>query len=308
MITASIDIGTNTVLLLVAEIRDGTIRSVVEKQRVPRLGKGVDESKTLHPESMRRVLSVLNEYREFLEENYPEAVKNTMVTATSAVRDASNRLTFMDQVENETGWRIKLLSGTDEAETTYIGALSVLEDRSGKGNLILDIGGGSTELAFGRGYQLERAVSVDMGSVRFTERFFLSDPPDSMQIERARTEIRNLLKDQAKPATEFDLIGVAGTITSIAAIEIGLDTYEIEKLNGYVLTREVIESFIQKFSSLTSNRIEDTYPVFLKGRGEVILAGLLILIEVLAYYDKDIIITSTGGIRHGMMIKHSLNN
>lgn len=305
MISASVDIGTNTVLLLVAEIEDGKINPLEEKQRIPRLGKGVDKAKNLHPESIRRVLANLKEYKNFLDEKYPEVAHQTIVTATSAVRDASNRDEFIGAVLSETSWKIRLLSGQEEAQTTYRGALSVLEDRSDKANLILDIGGGSTELAFGRGYELEHAISIDMGSVRFTERFLENDPPKDEQIRQMVTEIRRLLSDQRKPKEQFDLIGVAGTITSIAAIDLGLDDYDVDKLNGFSLKKEAAEKFIGEFSKLTSQKIEQKYPRFLKGRGEVVLAGIMILKEVMDWCGKDSIITSTGGIRYGILMSHS---
>lgn len=302
MISASIDIGTNTVLLLVAEIRDGKIYPLEEKQRIPRLGKGVDKAKNLHPDSIQRVLNYLKEYKNYLDDNYPGVSSQTIVAATSAVRDASNRDDFMEAVEKETGWKIRLLSGSEEAETTYKGALSVLEDRSEKGNLILDIGGGSSELAFGKGYDLKSAVSIDMGSVRFTERFFENDPPTSQQIHQAQSEIRSLLTDQEIPAGEFDLIGVAGTITSIAGIELGLDDYDVDRLNQFPLKKIAVEKFIEEFSKTSSKEIEKKYPRFLKGRGEVVLAGILILNEVMQWCGRDSIITSTGGIRHGILL------
>lgn len=304
MIRASIDIGTNTVLLLVAELKEGKIYPLEEKQRIPRLGKGVDKEKNLQADSIQRVLNNLKEYKNFLDEKYPDVSPKTVVTATSAVRDASNRVDFIHAVKKVTAWDVRLLSGPEEAETTYRGALSVLEERSDKANLVLDIGGGSTELAFGSGYKLKRAVSIDMGSVRFTERFFENDPPNNGQMNRAESEIRKLLSDQRKPEGEFDLIGVAGTITSIAAIELGLTDYEVNKLNGFSMNKKAVDQFIEEFSKISSQEIEVKYPRFLKGRGEVVLAGMLILKKVMEWCGKDSIITSTGGIRHGILLNH----
>ncbi|MDZ7719460.1 MAG: Ppx/GppA phosphatase family protein [Balneolaceae bacterium] len=305
MISASIDIGTNTVLLLVAEIEKGNIFPLVEKQRIPRLGKGVDKEKNLHPKSIQRVLDYLLEFKTFLEDNYPDIADNTIVTATSAVRDASNRMEFQKLVKQKTGWSIQILSGSEEAEITYKGALSVLTDRTNKSNLILDIGGGSTELAFGNGLELKNAVSMNMGSVRFTERFFDNNPPNQEQILKAVFEIRRLLKDQNKPDGEFDLIGVAGTVTAIAAIDLDLKDYKVDRLNGYHLKRSSVERFIDEFSNKTWQETEEKYPRFLKGRGEVVLAGILILREAMDWCGKDSIITSTGGIRHGILISKS---
>lgn len=302
MICASIDIGTNTVLLLVAEINNGNIFPLIEKQRIPRLGKGVDKAKNLHPDSIQRVLENLLEYKQFLEKNYPGVASNTIVTATSAVRDASNRKEFLQLVKQRTGWNVHLLSGSEEAETTYMGALSVLEDRADKSNLILDIGGGSTELAFGNGYELDSAVSIDMGSVRFTERFFKDNPPSKGQISKTEKEIRCLLNSQQVPEGKFDLIGVAGTITSIAAIELELKDYDVDRLNGYHLEKSTVNRFIEKFSKTKWQEIENKYPLFLKGRGEVVLAGILILREVMEWCGRGSAITSTGGIRHGILL------
>lgn len=302
MLSASIDIGTNTVLLLVAEVKDGKIYPIEEKQRIPRLGKGVDKEKNLHPESVQRVLEHLQEYKQYLDQHYPEVTSKTIVTATSAVRDASNRSEFLQLVQQKTGWNIRLLSGIEEAQTTYKGALSVLEDRSEKSNLILDIGGGSTELAFGTGLELKDAVSVDMGSVRFTERFFNDNPASEDQITRARSEIRRLLRSQIKPDGKFDLIGVAGTITAIAAIDLDLQDYDTDTLNGYHLDRSTVVKLIDEFSQKRWQKIEEDYPIFLKGRGEVVLAGILILREVMDWCSRESIVTSTGGIRHGILL------
>ncbi|MCG2589828.1 Ppx/GppA phosphatase family protein [Rhodohalobacter sulfatireducens] len=302
MKSASIDIGTNTALLLVAELKDGKLKPIVEKQRIPRLGRGVDKSRNLSPESMKRVLDNLLEYKEFLDENYPGVASRAIVTATSAVRDASNRSEFLDLVKQKTGWEIRLLSGKDEAETTYMGALSVLEGYSDQANLILDIGGGSSELAFGKGYELENAVSIDMGSVRFTERFFNANPPTSLQVSKAVEEVRHLLKLQQVPDGNFELIGVAGTITSIAAIELQLTEYDVDTLNGFHLKKALVNRFIDEFSKTKWENIEKKYSRFLKGRGEVVLAGILILREVMDWSNKSSIVTSTGGIRHGVLL------
>lgn len=302
MIRASIDIGTNSVLLLVAEVKPGKIDPIVEKQQIPRLGKGVDRDKSLSFESRKRVLSVLQDYKEFLENNYPDIVRDTVVTATSAVRDASNRQQFLDDIANETGWRVRLLSGDEEAKVTFNGALSTLKTDRDKEYAVLDIGGGSTEITVGKPGKLISFRSVDMGSVRFSERFLQSDPPDPVQIQKAKKEIKNLLSSETKPENEFIPVGVAGTVTSLAAIALGLRSYHPENLNGFILRKNRIGEFIAEFSSCRSDVIEKTYPLFLKGRGDIILAGVLILNEFLTWCQKDEIIVSTGGIRHGIVL------
>jgi exopolyphosphatase/guanosine-5'-triphosphate,3'-diphosphate pyrophosphatase len=297
---ASIDIGTNSVLLLVANIRDGGIEVLEEKQAVPRLGKGVDVDKNLHPDSCDRVIKVLKSYKAHLLEYYPSISKDVVVTATSAVRDSSNRAEFINRIYQETGWQVELLSGEEEAQTTYTGAISVLKDQS-KNFVVLDIGGGSTEIAFGKQLELNSGISVDMGSVRFSERYLKSDPPEKKELENLRIEVNSLLKAENLNLKNYRLVGVAGTVTSIAAIELGLDHYEASRINGYLLKKKSIEAFIDEFSKINSDKIEQKYSPFLSGRGDVITGGLVILDEFMNQFNFDELIVSTGGIRHGIL-------
>ena len=299
---ASIDIGTNSVLLLVANIRDGGIEVLEEKQAVPRLGKGVDADKNLHPDSCDRVVEVLRNYKAHLVENYPQVANDVVVTATSAVRDSSNREEFLNQIYQETGWRVQLLTGEEEAQTTYTGAISVLKDQS-ENFVVLDIGGGSTEIALGKQLQLSSGISVDMGSVRFSERYLKSNPPIKEELETLRIEVKSLLKTKSFNLKNYQLVGVAGTVTSIAAIELGLDYYDASKINGYILKKESVENFVKEFSKMSSTEIENSYSPFLTGRGDVITGGLIILHEFMNHFNFDDLVVSTGGIRHGILKK-----
>lgn len=303
MRVASIDIGTNSVLLLVAEHVDGKLNVIEELLEVPRLGKGVDKDKSLHPDSQERVLKVLKTYKKHLVQNYP-LVKSPVVTATSAVRDASNRNEFLNKIKNETGWEVVLLSGMMEAETTFKGALSVLNTEQFSGSsAVLDIGGGSTEIAIGKDGVLDKSISLDMGSVRFSERFLTSDPPTGEQIESTEIEIQRLLnKVEFDKENILNAMGVAGTVTSIAAIELGLKNYDPDRINGYQLHVDIVDQYIQSFSRMKSSDIEEKFPVFLQNRGDVILAGLLILREFLKWVSQENIVVSTGGIRHGILL------
>lgn len=303
MIRASIDIGTNSVLLLVADVTDSSIDVLYEEQHVPRLGKNVDKDRSLHFDSQQRVILVLKTFKNKLAEDFPVFKSTPVVTATSAVRDASNRDEFLGNVERELGWEIKILSGDEEAETTYAGALSVLSPDDISRPVIIDIGGGSTEFAAGENLQFKTGISLNIGSVRFTERYFHHDPPLSEEIRSARKAIEEEIHNLGDVFKSGALIGVAGTVTSIAAIEMGLDGYISDKLNGYRLKKRTIEQFIHEFSETKSEIIEKKYPPFLTGRGEVILAGILILDEFMKMTERDELIISTGGIRHGILLK-----
>lgn len=305
MIAASIDIGSNTVLLLVAEVQEGKLHILQEEQRAPRLGKGVDESKNLHPDSVERVLKVLKEYRTLLDQKYQE-VSKIIVTATSAVRDAGNRQEFINLVERETGFQISVLSGLQEAEYTYKGAISTLEGENQ--SAVIDIGGGSTEIAVGRNNTLLDSYSFDMGSVRFTERYLLHDPPSHNEIQNCRESVQNMLQerpfnfDHVKKGEDLVLVGVAGTATSLAFMDLQLQTFNPEAINGYEISRNSLKNRIEQLSSMKIDQIRKKYPVVMEGRADIIVGGLLILEGFMTYYSFQKLKVSTGGIRHGSII------
>jgi len=304
MIRSSIDIGTNTVLLLVADVEGTNLTVLLEEQRIPRLGRGVDSDGKLSEKAQLRVLTVLKEYKEILERKFPGTADKTVVTATSAVRDAANRSEFIRDIDRHTGWTVQLLSGDEEAQTTFFGALSVLDlVEPGTSATVLDIGGGSTEFATGTGRQLSAWSSLDMGSVRFSERFLRDDPPSGSQLRAARSKVREMISTLDPSHLDSDqLIGVAGTVTSVAAIGLGLRSYDTKQLNGSRLSLADLDETIGEFTSMTSGEVESTYPVFLKGRGDVITGGLIILSEVMNVRQSNSIIVSTGGIRHGILL------
>lgn len=300
---AAIDIGTNTVLLLVAEEQEDGLQIIHEEQRMPRLGKGVDADKTLDPESMERVINSLKEYKAILESDFKD-VSKVIVTATSAVRDAANRDEFLTLVDTQTGFKVQLLSGEEEAEYTYRGALTVIEEELDGDVFVLDIGGGSTEIALGRNGKLVDSYSFDMGCVRFTERFLLEDPPFQEQLHQCREAVKYLLDSKKfKNKRKVQAIGVAGTLTSLAAIDLQIDEYDPEHMNGHVIVSEKLRKGIEIFSLHTHKQLLELSPKVLKGREDIFLAGLLILEVFLDYFDLDEIRVSTGGIRHGALLQ-----
>lgn len=298
---ASIDIGSNTVLLLVGQVEKGNVSVVKEKQRAPRLGKGVDEKKNLDSNSMQRVLEVLKEYQAIIHNQYGK-VEHIKVVATSAVRDANNRREFVDEVKKQTGLNVQILSGLEEAKLTYKGARSVLPNTD-SASAVIDIGGGSTEIAWGKGDALRGYFSFDIGSVRFTERYLKSDPPTVKQITDCKDAVRITLQHHKLDISDdCRLIGVAGTVTSLALIVEGLQNYKASAINGEILTIDDISSSIKRFSKMTSAELLEHHPIILKGRADVFLAGLLILEGFMNYYHLAELTVSTGGIRHGAIL------
>jgi exopolyphosphatase/guanosine-5'-triphosphate,3'-diphosphate pyrophosphatase len=304
-VRSAIDIGTNTVLLLVAEQCEQTLTPIYEAQEIPRLGRGVDSNKTLSEDSIDRVMNALMKYKTILETSYPNC-EPPIVTATSAVRDASNRNEFITKVKKELGFDIRLLSGNDEAEWTFAGALSVLPSNIESPVCVLDIGGGSTELAYGKGTYLLKRNSFDMGSVRYTERFLKETPISTKTI----TETCEYIKSEFRANTEiasineqFIGIGVAGTVSTLAFLEHGFSEYDAKSLNGLQLSLSFVDQKIQEWSKMNSDDLEKCYPVVLKGRADIILAGLLILKSFMNYFQLNELLVSTGGIRHGALLK-----
>lgn len=300
---AAIDIGTNTVLLLVAEVQNGKIKNIHEEHRVPRLGKGVDADKNINEAATGRVITALSAFKTILDKDFPE-VNSPTVTATSAVRDAANRDEFIQKVKEETGYEIRLLSGMEEAEWTAAGALSVLPSLEKKEILILDIGGGSTEVAYLKDGEVADGHSFDMGSVRFTERFIGGNPPAQDELAACRKEIERMFKNrlfqvEGKPIA----VGVAGTLTTLAGILMKLDAYEPDTLNGCSISLEQIRDLIDAFKVNPYEEMLAKYPVYLKGREDIFMAGMLILEGFLTHFDLKNIKVSTGGIRHGAILK-----
>lgn len=303
---ASIDIGTNTVLLLVGELRQGKLHIIDEAHRAPRLGQGVDEAQKLTSEAMDRVIEVLAEYKKYVEQYHP-AVDNIHVTATSAVRDAQNRSVFLQKIKEDTGLEVEVLNGLEEARFTFVGALSVLEkDFSSQKKVIIDIGGGSTEIAIGREEKVLDSYSFDMGCVRFTERYLKNDPLSAKQIEHCRAAIDAMLNTyEFEIEKNTRLIGVAGTVTSLAFIDRGMKEYNPSLLNGYVIPMNKLNKYITLFSRIKSGELKERYPKVMEKRADIFRAGLFILERFMERYSFQKLRVSTGGIRHGAVCLYS---
>jgi len=302
---SAIDIGTNTVLLLVAEQEKNQLIPIFEAQEIPRLGRDVDSNKTLSDSSINRVMDALKKYSSIIGTSYPHC-EPPIVTATSAVRDASNRSEFITKVKQELGFDIRLLSGNDEAEWTFAGALSVLPNKIESPVCVLDIGGGSTELAYGQGTNLLKLHSFDMGSVRYTERFLKETPISESTIKQTCDYIQSEFRANSEFSSIKDLfvgIGVAGTVSTLAFLEHGFSSYDAKVLNGLQLSLAFVDQKILDWSIMAADDLEKMYPLILKGRADIILAGLLILKSFMNFYNLNELLVSTGGIRHGALLK-----
>jgi len=283
-----VDLGTNSTRLLVADVDDGRVDEVARRTVITRLGEGVDKRRKLLPLPLARTRSVLADYRRELEELGAE---RTLAVATSAVRDAENGEAFLGEVEWSYAFTTQLLTGEDEAELTLRG-VSVGRELD-EGTLVLDIGGGSTELI-----TAESRTSLDLGSVRLTERHLRSDPPAREELDAAAEAVRRLLPDLEPNAA----IGVAGTITSLAALDLGLDEYDRHRVHGHRLTADAVERQVERLASLPL-RDRRELPALQPERAPVIVAGAVIVREVLARYRLGGLEVSERDILHGAALE-----
>jgi exopolyphosphatase/guanosine-5'-triphosphate,3'-diphosphate pyrophosphatase len=274
VIVAAIDQGTNTTRLLVADVEDGELRELRRETRITRLGEGVDGRGRLLPVPIARVRNVLTDYRRAAEELGAE---RTLLVATSAVRDAENGEAFLGEIEWSYGFVTRLLSGGEEAELMRRG-LGAVE----RGTLLVDIGGGSTELVLG-----DVDVSLPMGSVRFTERH----GEDVPALEAAA---RALLPELAPQAA----VGVAGTITTLAALDLGLPEYDRTRVDGHFLSRDGARAQLERLAALPLDE-RRRVPALEPERAPVIVAGAAILVAILDRYGLDGIRASERGLLHG---------
>jgi exopolyphosphatase / guanosine-5'-triphosphate,3'-diphosphate pyrophosphatase len=297
---AVIDIGTNTVLLLVAEIdSSGRIKPLEYQQRVPRLGRGVDERKILQRESMERVVGILSEYRSVMSRYQIESVA---VCGTSAVRDAANREEFAALIRRETGFELEVLTGEDEALWTYRGAISGLHGITNA--TVIDIGGGSTEITTGSAREILAKTSLNIGSVRLTERLLHHDPPLSSEVDAIRDLVTSSLASVPSSfrANPGQVVGVAGTATTLALLAQERGTFDVQAVSGYVLSRTACSALAARLQQLSSGEIL-RMAEYMEGRNDIILAGAIILEEVMRFLGADEIVVSERGVRYGIAIR-----
>lgn len=304
MIISSIDVGTNTVLLLIAEVdTHGTIHPLEHQQRFPRLGRKVDSGLVIDIPAFDRVAWILKEYQNLSKQFH--AVK-IIAGATSAVRDATNKDEFLSYIHKETGIDVELISGEEEALLTYKGAVSGFHSSSVFA--VLDIGGGSTEFSYPEpgshngGTKLNR-YSLQIGAVRLTERFFKHNPPHPAEIESAKELIIEELAQIRNPGFhETTLVGVAGSVTTLACLEQNLREFQVDKVSGFTLSTERIAFWNSRLQSMNADEIRSLSSAT-EGRSDILTAGVLILGEVMKHFRFPGILVSERGLRYGMTLR-----
>jgi exopolyphosphatase/guanosine-5'-triphosphate,3'-diphosphate pyrophosphatase len=266
--------------------------------RITRLGQGVDEARRLRPDAISRTLDVLREYRGELDEL---DVERARATATSAARDAANRADFFGAAADVLGFEPELIPGDEEARLSFLGATAELDEPAPY--LVVDIGGGSTEFVVGT-REPEGLVSIDTGSVRLTEQFLTSDPPAPEELSAAQSVVRDHLADVERevPAVReaATLVGLAGTITTVAAIELGLPEYDRDKIHHFRLTKAAAEDVFRTLATETVAERRHN-PGLDPGRADVIVGGSIVLVTIMRVFGFDEMLVSEADILDGIV-------
>jgi exopolyphosphatase/guanosine-5'-triphosphate,3'-diphosphate pyrophosphatase len=300
---ATIDVGTNTVLLLVAERRGGTLVPILERAEITRLGRGVDATGRLDPAAIEETVAALAGYARDARRLGAEVVA---CVATSAARDASNGAAFFAAAQGAAGLTPEIIPGDEEARLVWTSAWRDF-GRAGEPLAVLDVGGGSTELSFGEGPSPRGRASLQVGAVRLTERHVRGDPPSGAELEA----LRAAAQEAVRPFAEMEgrvpgrggggrLVGVAGTVTTLAAVLQALPAYDAEKVHGAPLSLAEIDGLTTRLAALTV-RARAALPGMEPKRADVILAGGVIVAEAMRATGFETLTVSDRGVRWGLL-------
>lgn len=297
---ASIDIGTNTVLMVIAEISDnGKYKIIRQEYEVARLGEGVDNNKFINDNAVLRAEKIFIRFREICDEY---GTNKIVACGTSALRDAQNRAEVVKRISDASGINIEIISGDEEAYLSYLGAV----DSDGT-NMLIDIGGGSTEFIIGRGDSILFKKSLDIGAVRMTERFFTSQPPKYNEINNMTNYIKEYILSEILNSIDLSIVNNfyadAGTATTIATTANNLKDYEVDKIDGYILKKSTLDNVFDLYSKSNSMDIVSKYGVHPR-RADLISAGTLILKTSFELFDIKEVTISSKGLRFGFLIKN----
>lgn len=303
---AALDLGSNTFLNLIIDVHSDDKKNIylgktyTDEVQVVRLGQGLDKSKLFHPDALLRAKNCLELFSKTIRTHQPDKI---LAMATSAARDAKNKEDFF-KIAKSINIPLEIISGESEAQITYQGATSGLNLTTPKKLLVLDIGGGSTEFIAGEGDKLIFGKSLDIGCVRLTERFITAQPTPEKEIEDLVNHIEHELEQLVSENLAFqqkpnEIVAVAGTPTSLAAAELGY--FDVSKIDNYQLTLARLESWLLRLKNSTvAEKINMGIP---EGRADVILVGVIILIQTLKVFGLNQICVSTRGVRYGVALE-----
>ncbi len=293
---ASIDIGTNTILLLVARVDRERLEPLFDTETIVRLGEGVHKIGFLSSEAMERGLRTLTQY---LERCQKLGVENIFAVGTSALREASNSDQFLKMIRERLNLSIEIISGEEEARLSYLAVSRDFKELK-ESTLVIDVGGGSTEFIEGKNGHIVQSISLPLGAVRLTEQFLLSDPVREEEWKKMEERIGELLVRIPHPPVSFSMVAVGGTATTLASVDLGLKEFLPEKIHRFALQQEALRNQLHLFRSKT---IDDRkkIPGLSPSRADVILAGGAILYMAMKELKCPSVLISCHGLRYGLL-------
>jgi exopolyphosphatase / guanosine-5'-triphosphate,3'-diphosphate pyrophosphatase len=302
---AAIDCGTNSIRLLIADVADGGLRDVTRRMEIVRLGQGVDRTGRFADDALQRTFVALDDYATAIRAAKADRVR---MVATSATRDAANRDISVDSVRARLGVGPDVVSGDEEAQLSFTGATAELTTSSWPAPyLVCDIGGGSTEFVVGGAEGVDAARSVDIGCVRMTERHLHDDPPSAAQVQAATADIDAAIADADAVVgvrSARTLVGLAGSVTTVAALALGLPSYDAERIHHSRISAADVHAVAESLLGATHEQ-RAALPVMHPGRVDVIGAGALVLDRIMAYGKFDAVVVSEHDILDGIALSLS---
>ncbi len=301
MTIASIDIGTNTVLLLIARVnsKNGKIIPIRNEYRMPRIGQGTKNSGSIDSKKIKLLFNVLVDYHELIKQANCDKV---ILTGTNAFRMANNTLSIVKEIKNKFNYELNVISGEEEAEYAYHGAISDIENPGY--SLVIDIGGSSTEIIAGEGRKIISKRSLQLGSVSGTEQFLPHSPPLKSEIANLISEIQKKFSKAELKEIPSQVIAIAGTATTLGCVILGLTVFNEDKVTDTKIDLQNLSKLIDEMSHLTSSEIILKYGEVMNGREDIIFAGLCILYQFMISYRIKEIKVSTRGIRYGAIVNY----
>jgi len=301
MIIASIDIGTNTVLLLVAEINTSnqTLSPLLNEYRMPRLGKNLESGGTISNDRIEELFNILKDYQKIIDSHQTDIV---LVSATNAFRIAANANEIIQQIKVRFDFEVNIISGELESEYAFLGA--VPPSAQEKLSLVIDIGGGSTELITGKNNYIEYRKSFQIGSVSSTENYLKHSPPKTEELKNLDTALSNIFPEIENNLAPDVTFAVAGTPTTISCMIKDLKEFDESVVEGSSLSFYDLKQLSEELKLLTSNQIKQRFGNVMRGREDIILGGALILLKIMELLNISEVIVSAKGIRYGAIHKY----
>ena len=290
---AALDIGTNTILMVIAKVHDSCKFSVIsDSHSLARLGESVSSTRLIQPQAVERAKNILIEYKKLILQN---DVDRIYAVGTAVFRDAANGEAVRKELTDTLGTEIKIIEGVEEARLSFLGAIE-----NPTRSIMIDIGGGSTEIAIGKDFKVEISQSLKMGAVKLFENIIQTNPAKKDKIEKARQFIRSLLKTVPSNHENTILYAVAGTPTTLAQIALDLKEFDSALIQGYIFNRNRLNEIINTLSNMTSTEIVEQFNIPLM-RADVITTGAIILDEILNHFSLYDFIVSGYGLRYGVL-------